>query len=111
MWLAQRMGIPHLIISRALNRLQNTYTEPFLQIHTSRTHGSKRYSIRINGELQGTSYNKPSTSTAQQSAASALAQPNESLPAAPILLGQGGKTFSLSAFTLREGALPFNATK
>ena len=80
--------------------------------------------IYIDGELQGTAFNKSasasersanasesSASASKPSAAKFPIQPNESLPAAPILLGQSGKTFTLSAFTLREGALPFNATK
>lgn len=47
--------------------------------------------VYVDGTLQGTAYDKHHT--------------NESLPAAPILLGQPNKTFSLTHFELREGAM------
>lgn len=47
--------------------------------------------VYVDGTLQGTAYDKRYI--------------NESLPAAPILLGQSGKTFNLTRFELREGAM------
>ncbi len=47
--------------------------------------------VYVDGTLQGTAYDKRYI--------------NESLPAAPILLGQSGRTFNLTSFELREGAM------
>ena len=76
------------------------YTTP-ISVHDGKAHHivccrerNGMVKVYVDGQLQGTAYDK--------------AYVNEPLQPAPIVLGQAGRTFTFDTFTLRDGALSFD---
>ncbi len=76
------------------------YTTP-VSVHDGKAHHivccrerNGMVKVYVDGQLQGTAYDK--------------AYVNEPLQAAPIVLGQAERTFTFDTFTLRDGALSFD---